>query len=165
MCMPKRCPHIRIATNHALLLHCGPVVLLTMTACECSACSAMNLKLYNWDTLQDRAFRRLGRKLTASDCLGCATARPGAIERVLRLLQHLLLDGSQVSKVRGTVCFEAPCLPIQLLPLANVVRNTMQHECVHRDLVRCQCSLILADPVVAALTHANSLVGNYPLCL
>ncbi len=60
----------------------------------------MNLKLYNWDTLQDRAFRRLGRKLTASDCLGCATARPGAIERVLRLLQHLLLDGSQ--GIQGT---------------------------------------------------------------
>ncbi|CAL5224665.1 g7387 [Coccomyxa viridis] len=57
-----------------------------------SGCNATNLKLYNWRTLDERVFRKLGRALPASECGDCARAIPGAIERVLRLLQQLLLE-------------------------------------------------------------------------
>lgn len=69
--------------------------------CGCSACNAINLKLYNWRTLDERAFRKLGCALLPSECQDCASAKPGAIERVLRLLQQLLLDRGLLPEVLG----------------------------------------------------------------
>ena len=65
----------------------------------CRACSALHLKLYNWSTLNDRVFRKLGFVLTGSECHDCATAKPGAIERVLRMLQYQLQDSTQLLEV------------------------------------------------------------------
>ena len=67
--------------------------------CPCRACSALHLKLYNWSTLNDRVFRKLGFALTGSECQDCATAKPGAIERVLRMLQYQLQDSTQLLEV------------------------------------------------------------------
>ena len=60
----------------------------------------MNLKLYNWRTLNSKALSKLGCVLTASECQDCAAAKPGAIERVLKLVQQQL----QVMPTRFKVC-------------------------------------------------------------
>ena len=65
----------------------------------CSGCNATNLKLYNWRTLDERVFRKLGHALAASERQDCACAKPGAIEGVLRLLQQLLLDRGLLPEV------------------------------------------------------------------
>ena len=81
----------------------SPVSLrrLNDLSCPCRACSALHLKLYNWSTLNDRVFRKLGFVLTTSECHDCATAKPGAIERVLRMLLYQLQDNTQLPQVKG----------------------------------------------------------------
>ncbi len=46
----------------------------------------MAQKLYNWSTLNQRVFRRLGFVVAKTECEACASAKPSAIERVLKLV-------------------------------------------------------------------------------
>jgi hypothetical protein len=41
--------------------------------------------MYNWNTLNQKVFRKLGFQLSKQDCQDIANAVPGAIERVLKL--------------------------------------------------------------------------------
>lgn len=62
-------------------------VLTTLRLCCCSAAHGMAQKLYNWSTLNQRVFRRLGFVVAKIETEACASATPGAIERVLKLVR------------------------------------------------------------------------------
>ncbi|KAK9904982.1 hypothetical protein WJX75_006963 [Coccomyxa subellipsoidea] len=44
-------------------------------------------KMYNWCTLNQKVFKRLGFVVAKSECQACASCQPGAIERVLKLVR------------------------------------------------------------------------------
>lgn len=44
-------------------------------------------KLYNWSCLNKRVFRKLGFVLSKAESEAVCTCQPGAVERVLKLLQ------------------------------------------------------------------------------
>ncbi|BDA49540.1 Sperm flagellar protein 1 [Coccomyxa sp. Obi] len=44
-------------------------------------------KMYNWCTLNQKVFKRLGFVVAKSECQACASCQPGAIERVLKLIR------------------------------------------------------------------------------
>ena len=95
--------------------------------CGFSACSAMNLKLYNWHTLDERVFGKLGCALPPSERRDCASARPGAIERVLRLLQRLLLDKGLLPEVSGPSSLRCTSPVCQLLPQSLAWATMWKH--------------------------------------
>ncbi|EIE19144.1 DUF1042-domain-containing protein [Coccomyxa subellipsoidea C-169] len=47
-------------------------------------------KMYNWCTLNQKVFKRLGFVVAKSECQACASCQPGAIERVLKLVRSRL---------------------------------------------------------------------------
>ena len=53
----------------------------------CSSANAALRKLYNWSCLNKKVFKRLGFVLTKAECEAVCTCQPGAVERVLKLLQ------------------------------------------------------------------------------
>lgn len=57
------------------------------TANACSSANAALKKLYNWSCLNKKVFKRLGFVLTKDECGAVSTCQPGAVERVLKLLQ------------------------------------------------------------------------------
>ncbi len=107
--------------------------------CGSSGCNATNLKLYNWRTLDERVFRKLGRALPASERKDCACAKPGAIERVLRLLQQLLLDRGLLPEV------SRPFYCVHLFYLLNAAEIIVLHS-----LLIAQCSLYLCCSTIKA---------------
>ena len=46
-------------------------------------------KLYNWSCLNKRVFRKLGFVLSKAECEAVCNCSPGAVERVLKLVQVL----------------------------------------------------------------------------
>ena len=52
-----------------------------------SSASGVTQKLYNWQTLNDKVFRRLGFSLGQRERENTANCKPGAIERVLKLVK------------------------------------------------------------------------------
>ncbi len=46
--------------------------------------------MYNWSTLNQKVFKRLGFVVAKSECQACASCQPGAIERVLKLVRSRL---------------------------------------------------------------------------
>ena len=52
-----------------------------------SGASNVTQKLYNWQTLNDKVFRRLGFSLGQRERENTANCKPGAIERVLKLVK------------------------------------------------------------------------------
>ncbi|GBF94311.1 hypothetical protein Rsub_06933 [Raphidocelis subcapitata] len=52
-----------------------------------SSANSMQQKLYNWNTLNNKVFRKLGFRLPKEDQMQCANSVAGAIERVLKLLR------------------------------------------------------------------------------
>jgi len=52
-----------------------------------SGASSVTQKLYNWQTLNDKVFRRLGFSLGQRERENTANCKPGAIERVLKLVK------------------------------------------------------------------------------
>jgi len=52
-----------------------------------SSANGIQQKLYNWNTLNQKAFRRLGFMISKQDCEAISTCQPGAIERVLKLVK------------------------------------------------------------------------------
>ena len=52
-----------------------------------SNASGVTQKLYNWQTLNDKVFRRLGFSLGQRERENTANCKPGAIERVLKLVK------------------------------------------------------------------------------
>lgn len=43
--------------------------------------------MYNWCTLNQKVFKRLGFLVAKNECQACAKCQPGAIERVLKLVR------------------------------------------------------------------------------
>jgi hypothetical protein len=92
----------------------------------------MNLKLYNWSILNSKALRKLGCALTASECQECAAAKPGAIERVLKLVQQQLQAMPTVFKV----CISLQlCSSSQSYPYTQLSKGT---PVIPADLRKCQ---------------------------
>ncbi|KAI8475741.1 MAG: hypothetical protein J3K34DRAFT_517162 [Monoraphidium minutum] len=52
-----------------------------------SSANSLQQKLYNWNTLNTKVFRKLGFQLPRDEQTQCANSVPGAIERVLKLLR------------------------------------------------------------------------------
>ena len=59
-----------------------------------SSANSLTQKVYNWNTLNQRVFRKLGFSVAKPDCEAVTTAQPGAIERVLKLVRHKLARSS-----------------------------------------------------------------------
>lgn len=55
-----------------------------------SSANSLTQKMYNWNTLNARVFRKLGFTVSKPDCEEVTSAQPGAIERVLKLVRHKL---------------------------------------------------------------------------
>lgn len=51
-----------------------------------SSANATTQKMYNWNTLNQRVFKRLGFSVSKADFEAVANCQPGAIERILKLL-------------------------------------------------------------------------------
>merc|ERR1719272_1705245 len=56
-----------------------------------SAANSTNTKMYNWTTLNQKVLRKLGYLMHPQDIDDVVKATPGAIERVLRVLQEKIL--------------------------------------------------------------------------
>merc|ERR1719223_444784 len=56
-----------------------------------SAAFAVGTKMYNWNTLNLKVLRKLGYQMHPQDIDDVVKASPGAIERVLRVLQEKIL--------------------------------------------------------------------------
>lgn len=65
-----------------------------------SAANSVTQKEYNWQTLNDKVFRRFGFNLTADDIEQIVRARPGVIERTL-LNMRTKLESAKARKGRG----------------------------------------------------------------
>lgn len=50
----------------------------------------MQQKLYNWNTLNGKVFRKLGFVVSKQDCEAVSNCVPGSVERVLKLLKSKL---------------------------------------------------------------------------
>lgn len=67
----------------------------------------MAQKMYNWCTLNQKVFKRLGFVVAKSECQACADCQPGAIERVLKLIRLRLsrfAEGPGLLLTGSTVC-------------------------------------------------------------
>eukprot|EP00070_Physeter_catodon_P037012 XP_028343906.1 sperm flagellar protein 1-like [Physeter catodon] len=53
-----------------------------------SAANAVERKSYNWSTLNQKVFRRLGMRLEPQEIQDIVNARPGAVEKVLALYRQ-----------------------------------------------------------------------------
>ena len=56
----------------------------------CSSANGAMQKMYNWSCLNKKVFKRLGFVLSKAECEAASTCQPGAVERVLKLLQVFL---------------------------------------------------------------------------
>ncbi|KAG2443154.1 hypothetical protein HYH02_009565 [Chlamydomonas schloesseri] len=52
-----------------------------------SSANGLQQKMYNWNTLNAKVFKRLGFMVTKQDCEACCNCKPGAVERVLKLIK------------------------------------------------------------------------------
>ncbi|PNH06963.1 Sperm flagellar protein 1 [Tetrabaena socialis] len=52
-----------------------------------SSANGLQQKLYNWNTLNAKVFKRLGFMVTKQDSEACCHCKPGAVERVLKLIK------------------------------------------------------------------------------
>lgn len=57
-----------------------------------SAANSLAQKLYNWSTLNNRVFKRLGFVVPNSECEAVANCEAGAVERVLKLTRDRLVQ-------------------------------------------------------------------------
>jgi len=53
-----------------------------------SAANGVSQKMYNWNTLNLKVFKKMGFQVGKADIDGVCGCTPGVVERVLRLLQH-----------------------------------------------------------------------------
>ncbi|EER02119.1 hypothetical protein, conserved [Perkinsus marinus ATCC 50983] len=60
-----------------------------------SQANALTQKMYNWNTLNQKVFRRMGFLLHPDDVEDCARAIPGSIERVLALVRPRLYQRAE----------------------------------------------------------------------
>ncbi|GLC38194.1 hypothetical protein PLESTM_000697100 [Pleodorina starrii] len=52
-----------------------------------SSANGLQQKMYNWNTLNAKVFKRLGFVVLKQDCEACCNCKPGAVERVLKLIK------------------------------------------------------------------------------
>lgn len=71
------CVTVLECETHTTLYRCG----------DCSGAHGLAQKMYNWCTLNQKVFKRLGFVVAKSECQACASCQPGAIERVLKLVR------------------------------------------------------------------------------
>lgn len=69
-----------------------------MRLAACSSAHGLPQKLYNWTTLNQKVFKRLGFALPRAECEAVATCEPGAIERVLKLLKDKIAKYQDTSR-------------------------------------------------------------------
>ena len=57
------------------------------TAIACSGAHGVQQKMYNWNTLNQRVFKKLDFVLAKRECEAVVNCDPGAVERVLKLVK------------------------------------------------------------------------------
>lgn len=66
-----------------------------------SAANAVSTKMYNWNTMNQKVLRKLGYQMHPQDIDDVVKATPGAIERVLRVLQEKIMMAQRNGLPRG----------------------------------------------------------------
>ena len=66
-----------------------------------SSANAMTQKMYNWQTLNQRALRKLGFQIPLQDVQDCCNNKAGAIERVLKLCKYKMAEFQSKHGVKG----------------------------------------------------------------
>ena len=66
-----------------------------------SSANSLSQKMYNWNTLNTKVFKRLGFAVIKQDCEDIANNRPGAIERVLKLVKFKMAKFQEKHGVMG----------------------------------------------------------------
>ena len=56
----------------------------------CSGAHGLTQKLYNWDTLNQKVFRKMGFLISKAEIEATANCEAGAVERILKLLRMKL---------------------------------------------------------------------------
>jgi len=88
-----------------------------------SAANSHSQKMYNWNTLNQKVLKKLGYQIHQQDLEDIIKASPGAIERVLKVLQEKIVQAqngglkvgrpSVISGVaRSGACAEGPAYPV-----------------------------------------------------
>ncbi len=72
----------------------------------CSGAHGLTQKLYNWDTLNQKVFRRLGFLISKAEIEATANCEAGAIERILKLLRTKLEDKSSSNQRSVTLLLQ-----------------------------------------------------------
>jgi len=68
-----------------------------------SAANSHTQKMYNWNTLNQKVLKRLGYQIHAQDLEDVTKAAPGAIERLLKVLQDRILEAKREGLKAGRV--------------------------------------------------------------
>ncbi len=66
-----------------------------------SSANAMTQKVYNWQTLNTRALKKLGFQIPRDDFMDVANCRAGAVERVLKMCKFKMAEFQQKHGVAG----------------------------------------------------------------
>ncbi|KAJ7541769.1 hypothetical protein O6H91_10G075600 [Diphasiastrum complanatum] len=61
-----------------------------------SGANGLAQKFYNWNTLNNKVFRRLNFTLTKEDMEAVASSEPHTIERILKLMKYKVLDAATI---------------------------------------------------------------------
>lgn len=74
----------------------------------CSGAHGLTQKLYNWDTLNQKVFRKLGFLVSKAEIEAAANCEAGAVERILKLLRTKLEDKSPFHQRSVVVLMDCP---------------------------------------------------------
>ena len=105
-----------------------------------SAAHSMQQKLYNWNTLNQKVFRKLGFLLGKGDIEKITTCVPEAVERALRVVQVKINDyaasGQREADNRGTDSPVQPAAPVRQVRAAPVgAPNVRLPKATETDLI------------------------------
>merc|ERR1719498_1006240 len=68
-----------------------------------SAANSASTKMYNWNTLNQKVLKKLGYQIHSQDIDDVVKAVPGAIERVLRMLQEKIMLAQRNGLPRSSI--------------------------------------------------------------
>mmetsp|Transcript_19140 Transcript_19140/g.34635 ORF Transcript_19140/g.34635 Transcript_19140/m.34635 type:complete len:213 (-) Transcript_19140:311-949(-) len=127
-----------------------------------SSANGLQQKLYNWNTLNAKVFRRLGFIISKQDCEDACNCKPGAVERILKMIKIKLAkykeDPSQSSSMppqaQAPAPVQAPNVPVQMPLKPSTANGTMQAA----QLSQTQEALNEKDQTISEIKEANQIL-------
>ncbi|KAG2497415.1 hypothetical protein HYH03_004570 [Edaphochlamys debaryana] len=83
-----------------------------------SSANGLQQKMYNWNTLNAKVFKRLGFMVTKQDSEACCNCKPGAVERVLKLIKVKIAKFKEDNGEASPLAGGGMSMPSQEAPLA-----------------------------------------------